>query len=174
MTSTGVTMTHSSNTAFSLREHRIGDTGLIVHHQAVIYDREYGWNIEFEGLLAEISAAFIKNFKPGREACWVAEKDGEMLGSVMIVEQDAATAKLRMLWVSKAARGLGVGARLVDQAIAFCGAQGYAKLTLWTHDNLRSAIKIYEAQGFELVSEKKGHAFGQDLVSQVWELTLGL
>ncbi|MBY0611483.1 MAG: GNAT family N-acetyltransferase [Beijerinckiaceae bacterium] len=164
---------HETKTgAFSLRDHEVGDLGLIIHHQARIYFEEYGWNIEFEGLLAEISAAFIKNFKPGREGCWVAEKDGRMLGSVMIVEEAADVAKLRMLWVSPAARGLGVGARLVDQAIAFSRKQGYSRIVLWTHDVLHAAIAIYRKRGFVLTGEQPNHAFGHDLVSQTWELKL--
>ena len=165
-------MHETRNDAFSLRSHEVGDLGLIIHHQARIYFEEYAWNIEFEGLLAEISAQFIRDFKPDREGCWVAEKDGQMLGSVMIVEQTADTAKLRMLWVSRQARGLGVGGRLVEQAIAFSRSQGYRRIVLWTHGVLHAAIAIYEKQGFVLTGEERNHAFGHDLVSQTWELAL--
>ena len=161
-----------SGQAYTIRDHQPGDLGLVIHHQAALYNREYGWDITFEALLAEISAAFIRNFKPEREACWVAEREGVMLGSVMIVEEDEHTAKLRMLFVLEAARGLGIGGALVDRAIAFSKDKGYARMTLWTNDILVAARAIYQKRGFALTHEQPHRSFGQDLVSQTWELAL--
>ena len=161
-----------SDKTYAIRPHRTGDLGLVIHHQAALYASEYGWDITFEALLAEISASFIRNFKPEREACWVAERAGVMLGSVMIVEQDKTTAKLRMLFVAEAARGLGIGGVLVDRAIAFSRMAGYAKVTLWTNDILTAARVIYQKRGFILTHEEPHRSFGHDLVSQTWELTL--
>ena len=156
--------------AYTIRDHQPGDLGLVIHHQAALYHREYGWDITFEALLAEISAGFIRHFKPEREACWVAERDGEMLGSVMIVEADENTAKLRMLFVAEAARGLGIGGALVDRAIAFSRDKGYDGITLWTNDVLVAARAIYRKRGFVKTATEPHHSFGQDLVSETWEL----
>jgi len=158
--------------AFSLREHRPGDLGLIIHHQAALYHREYGWDITFEALLAEISAAFIRNFDPTREGCWVAERDGAMLGSVTITAQDAETARLRMLFVLKEARGIGLGGALVDHAVAFSRAKGYKRVVLWTQDILTAAVQLYTSRGFVLTSATPNEAFGQRFVSQTYELAL--
>jgi DNA-binding MarR family transcriptional regulator/GNAT superfamily N-acetyltransferase len=157
---------------YSLRPHRPGDMGWIVHRQAVLYHDEYGWDGTFEALVAEIAAAFITNFDAGRECCWIAERAGGIVGSVFVVRESDGTAKLRLLYVEPSARGLGIGARLVDEAIKFARARGYATLTFWTNDILVSARRIYEAAGFSLVSEEPHHSFGQDLVGQYWSLKL--
>ncbi|MGG5818529.1 bifunctional helix-turn-helix transcriptional regulator/GNAT family N-acetyltransferase [Falsiroseomonas sp. HW251] len=156
-----------------LRPHRVGDMGWVVHRQAVLYAEEYGWNAEFEALLAEIAAAFIRNLDPARERCWIAERDGAVAGSVFLVKGDAPeVAKLRLLYVEPSARGLGIGARLVAECVATARALRYRQLTLWTNDVLVAARRIYIAQGFALVREERHHSFGKDLVGQYWALDL--
>jgi GNAT superfamily N-acetyltransferase len=158
--------------AYTLRQHRVGDMGWIVHRQAALYAREYGWDNQFEALIAEIVAQFVKTFDPERERCWIAEKDGAVVGSVLAVKDSDTVAKLRLLYVEPDARGLGIGQRLVAECIAFARAAGYRRLTLWTNSVLTSARRIYEAAGFRLTSEERHHSFGHDLVGQYW--TLGL
>jgi DNA-binding MarR family transcriptional regulator/GNAT superfamily N-acetyltransferase len=158
--------------AFVLRPHRPGDMGFVIHRQAVLYHREYGWDESFEALVAEICAAFIKNFDPPREHCWIAEVEGEIVGSVFLVRQSDEVAKLRLLYVEAKARGLGLGRTLVRECIGFARAARYTSLTLWTNDVLHAARKIYQAEGFRLVEEEPHHSFGHDLVGQNWMLEL--
>jgi GNAT superfamily N-acetyltransferase len=146
--------------------------GWITHRQAVLYAQEYGWDAHFEALVAEIVAQFIKAFDPRRERCWIAERAGAIVGSVFVVKDSEATAKLRLLYVEPAARGLGIGRRLVKECIAFARASGYRQLTLWTNSVLTSARRIYEAEGFRLTKEEHHHSFGHDLVGQYWTLDL--
>jgi GNAT superfamily N-acetyltransferase len=155
-----------------LRAPRVGDYGWIIHRHGVLYAQEYGWNEEFEALVARITARFIRNFKPGREACWVADRSGRIMGSVFVVEEDAETAKLRMLYVEPEARGEGLGARLVGEVVGFARAAGYRRLILWTNGNLAAARRIYERAGFRLVSEEPHRSFGHQLTGQYWELVL--
>jgi DNA-binding MarR family transcriptional regulator/GNAT superfamily N-acetyltransferase len=155
-----------------LRPPRVGDFGWIIHRQGALYSQEYGWNEDFEALVAEITACFIKQFKPGRDCCWVAEMLGRIAGAVFVVEEDAETAKLRMLYVEPDVRGGGVGRRLVDEAVGFAGKAGYRRLTLWTNDNLTAARRLYERAGFRLVSEERHESFGHKLTGQYWELLL--
>ena len=157
---------------FILREPQPGDMGWIVHRQAVLYAREFGWNAEYEALVAEIVAKFVREFDPKRERCWIAEKDGNPVGSVFVVRQDDATAKLRLLAVEASARGLGIGHRLVDECIRFARYAGYRKLVLWTNSVLTDARRIYEKAGFTLVEEEPHHSFGKDLIGQNWALDL--
>ena len=157
---------------FLLRPHQVGDMGWIVHRQALLYAEEYGWDESFEALIARIAADFIDNFDPKREHCWIAEMDGEIVGSAFVVRQSARVAKLRLVYVEPKARGLGIGRRLVEEAIRFARRRGYRTMTLWTNDILLAARHIYEAAGFQLVKEEKHHSFGKDLVGQNWELDL--
>jgi DNA-binding MarR family transcriptional regulator/GNAT superfamily N-acetyltransferase len=158
--------------AYTLRAHRPGDMGWITHRQAVTYHDEYGWNEEFEALIAGIMSKFITDFDPAMERCWVAEREGGVVGSVFLVKKTKRVAQLRLLYVEASARGLGIGARLVDECIRFARAKGYGKITLWTNSVLTSARRIYEAAGFHLTEEEKHHGFGKDLVGQNWELKL--
>ncbi|MEE1657762.1 bifunctional helix-turn-helix transcriptional regulator/GNAT family N-acetyltransferase [Microvirga sp. CF3062] len=157
---------------YILRSHRVGDIGWIAHRQGLLYAEEYGWDQTFEALVAEIAAAFARNFDPERERCWIAERDSEIVGSVFLVRHTDEIAKLRLLYVEPSARGLGLGRRLVDECIAFAKAKGYRTLTLWTNDVLVAARGIYQATGFRLVKEEAHHYFGQDLVGQTWNLDL--
>jgi DNA-binding MarR family transcriptional regulator/GNAT superfamily N-acetyltransferase len=153
---------------YVLRDPMPGDMGLVVANQAVVYAREYGWNSEYEALVAEIVAKFIRDFDRTCERCWIAEKDGKMVGSVFIVRQDETTAKLRLLYVDAGARGLGIGRRLVDECLRFARQVGYKRMMLWTNSVLADARRIYEKAGFRLEEEEKHHSFGKDLVGQVW------
>lgn len=158
--------------ACTLRALQIGDIGWIIHRQALLYAQEYGWDISYEALVAEILAGFVKDFDQGKSAAWIAESSGVVVGSVFLTSAAANVAKLRLLYVEPSARGMGVGRRLVDECIAGARARGYRTLTLWTNSVLGAARRIYEAAGFKLCKEEHHHSFGKDLVGQTWELTL--
>lgn len=157
---------------YLLRPHRVGDIGWITRRQGMLYAQEYGWDESFEALVAEIMARFVREYDPRFERSWIAERDGEIVGSVFVVRQSDEVAKLRLLYVEPSARGLGIGAKLVEECIAFSRSKGYRTLTLWTNDILVSARRIYQAAGFRLVDEDRHHSFGKDLVGQNWELAL--
>jgi len=157
---------------YVLRPLQSGDIGWITHRQGVLYNQEYGWDETFEALVAQILAKFVEEFDPKRERAWVAEREGEVVGSVFVVKESDAVAKLRLLYVEPSARGLGIGHRLVDECIAFARAKGYRQLVLWTNDVLVSARRIYQAAGFQLVEQENHHSFGKDLVGQNWSLDL--
>jgi DNA-binding MarR family transcriptional regulator/GNAT superfamily N-acetyltransferase len=157
---------------YTLRPHRPGDIGWVAHRHGVLYHQEYGFDTRFEALVAEIGAQFIQNFDPARERAWIAECRGEIVGSVFLVRQSDEVAKLRLLLVEPAARGLGLGRRLTEACIGFARARGYAKITLWTNDILTAARAIYARAGFRLVASEPHHSFGQDLVGENWELEL--
>lgn len=158
--------------SYMLRPHQPGDMGWIIHRHGVLYAEEYGLDESFEAMVARIAATFIENFDARRERCWIAERDGEIVGSVLLVKDSEEIAKLRLLYVEPKARGLGIGSRLVSECIGFARRGGYSKITLWTNDVLVSARRIYQVAGFRLVQEEPHHSFGQDLVGQYWELAL--
>jgi len=157
---------------YLLRHHRPGDMGWVVQRHAELYALEYDWNEEFEGLVAEIVARFLRRHDPKRERCWIAEKDGENVGSVFLVQKTRTVAQLRLLLVDPRARGLGIGARLVDECTQFARGARYRSIVLWTNSVLDAARRLYEKAGYRLVREEAHHSFGKDLTGQTWQLTL--
>jgi len=155
-----------------LRDPRPGDMGYVVQSHGALYAGEYGFDATFEALVAEIVAKFITSFDAARERCWIADIDGDAVGSVFLVRHSDDVAKLRLLLVDPAGRGQGIGQRLVAECISFARACGYRKITLWTQSILLAARKIYQDAGFKLVASEPHRSFGQDLIGETWEREL--
>jgi DNA-binding MarR family transcriptional regulator/GNAT superfamily N-acetyltransferase len=170
----------SARIPYLLRAHQPGDIGWVVSRHGALYAQEYQWDLGFEALVARIAADFIDRFEPSREACWIAERDGVNVGCVFLVQwRDETTqqpvegvAQLRMLLVEPAARGLGIGERLVRECSRFARQAGYRSVRLWTNSVLTAARGIYQKVGYQLVTSERHHSFGHDLVGEIWELPL--
>jgi DNA-binding MarR family transcriptional regulator/GNAT superfamily N-acetyltransferase len=165
---------------YLLRPHRPGDIGWVIARHGALYAEEYRWDMRFEALVARIAADFVDRFDPVREACWIAEREGSNVGSVFLVQaRDESSheplpgvAQLRMLLVEPTARGLGIGARLVDECERFARLAGYEKITLWTNSLLYAARGIYKKAGYALVASESHNSFGHDLVGETWQKEL--
>lgn len=155
-----------------LRDPVPGDMGWVIQQHGEIYAREYGWNSEFEALVADIAGKFLKHFRPQDEKCWIAELNGERVGAAFVARRSATVAQLRMLILTPQARGLGLGGRLTDECIAFARSRGYRKMLLWTNSCLHAARVIYTKRGFTLVKSEPYRGFGQALVGETWALKL--
>ena len=158
--------------AFTLRAFRPGDMGMIAARQAILYREVYGWGPKIEVIEGEVTAAFLRDFKPGREQCWVAEVDGAMVGSIFLTDEGDGLSRLRLLYVEPTARGMGVGEALVSTCVAFARQVGYDAMTLWTHTILTSARRIYAAHGFEIVEVQMHDEFGEPVQGETWRLDL--
>jgi GNAT superfamily N-acetyltransferase len=164
--------THRSERFVVLRDPQPGDMGWVVQQHGELYWREYGWNAEFEALVADIVAKMMASHDPAWERGWIAEVDGVRAGSVFVVKKSAEQAQLRLLLLTPEARGLGLGGRLTDACIAFAREKGYRQMILWTNSNLTAARAIYEKRGFKRVQSEPYHGYGCDLVGETWETTL--
>jgi len=158
--------------SYLLRPHRSGDMGWVIHRHGVLYAEEYGWDERFEALVAGITAEFINRYDPKKERCWMAEMDGETVGSVFLVTQSDTVAQLRLLLVEPRVRGLGIGSRLIEECVRFARQSGYGKIMLWTNSVLLSARRLYSRAGFRVVREEPHQSFGRELIAETWELEL--
>jgi DNA-binding MarR family transcriptional regulator/GNAT superfamily N-acetyltransferase len=157
---------------YLLRPMQSGDLGWVIHRHGALYAQEYGYDERFEALVAEIAARFVQRFDPSGERCWIAERNGEIVGSVFVVRKSKTVAKLRLLLVEPHARGLGIGRRLIDECVRFARRAGYRKLVLWTQSELDAARHLYERAGFRRVHHERHVSFGKRLVAETWELPL--
>ena len=165
----------AANPSYILRNHRSGDMGWIVYRHGVLYHNEFGWNERFEALVARVTADFIDNYDPETERCWIAERNGEFLGCVMLVKDREAednAAKLRLLLVEPSARGLGLGRALIQQCTKFARDVGYSRIRLWTNSVLDSARYLYAKEGYKLVKAEDHELLGFKLTGENWELVL--
>ncbi len=165
-------VTRASLSPIILREPRPGDLGWIVHRHGVLYAREWGYDERFEALVAKVVAGFVESWDASRERCWIAERDGEILGSIFVVAKSKTIAQLRLLLVEPSVRGMGLGRRLVDEVIAFARQVGYRSVQLWTQSELEAARRIYRAAGFRIIGKEGHESFGKKLDAEVWELQL--
>jgi len=159
--------------SYVLRPPQAGDLGWIVHRQGILYSEEWGYNEHFEAMAAEIVAAFVRHLRPSKERCWIAEKDGEIVGSVFLVYKSKTVAQLRLLYVEPSARGHGIGSRLIEECVRFAKQAGYRKITLWTQSELIAARHLYQKAGFSLTTKETHDSFSRTgLVAETWDRTL--
>jgi GNAT superfamily N-acetyltransferase len=159
--------------AFTLRPFRTGDMGLIVSRQSIFYRERHGWNHNIEVNEGEVTTAFLRNFKPGREQCWVAEIGGAFAGSIFVTDEGGGLARLRLLFVEPVFQGHGIGDALISACIAFAREAGYARMTLWTHSILEGARRLYARHGFRMIATEPHDIFGPVLLGETWELQFG-
>jgi len=157
---------------YVLRQHEPGDMGWVIHMHGRLFAEEFGWDESFEAFVAQICSDFINHYNPHKERCWIAEMDGQIVGSAFVVQESQEVARLRLLLVDPKARGMGLGKRLVDECIRFARRRGYKKMVLWTNSILVAARNIYQKAGFVLVKQEPHRSFGQDLIGETWELSL--
>lgn len=157
---------------YVLRPPRPGDLGWLVHRHGLLYARDEGYDEHFEAVVARVVSDFVLNFDPQKERCWIAERRGKIIGGVLLVKKSPQVAKLRMLLVEPEARGMGLGSRLIEECIRFARQAGYRKITLWTHQSLRAARRLYQRAGFKLVKQQRTHSFSRNLVDETWDLKL--
>lgn len=169
---TDTSVSSNRDRSFVIRQHHPGDMGWVVHRHGALYAKEYNWTDEFEALVAKIVAEFVENYDPTCERCWIAERNGEILGSVFLVKKTKSVAQLRLFYVEPSERGQGIGKKLVGECIQFARQCGYRSVVLWTQNNLDAARHIYKRAGFLKKSEEPHHSFGKDLVAETWELSL--
>jgi DNA-binding MarR family transcriptional regulator/N-acetylglutamate synthase-like GNAT family acetyltransferase len=163
---------NNRKTPYLLRPFQPGDMGWVVYRHGVLYSQEFGYDEHFEALVASIVSEFVRHYDGKRERCWIAERDGEIVGSVFLVKKSQTVAQLRLLLVEPTARGMGIGKRLVAECVRFARQARYKKITLWTQSELKAARRVYEHAEFRLVDEKSHHSWGRDLVAQTWDLSL--
>ncbi len=161
-----------NGSTFTLRTFRPGDMGVIASRQSILYQERYGWSSNIEVNIGEVATAFLRDFKPGREQCWVAEVDGQLAGSIFLTDEGGGLSRLRLLYVEPAFHGRGIGDALVSACVAFARSVGYCRMTLWTHSILESARRIYSRHGFRIVETKEHSLFGKPLMGETWELML--
>lgn len=157
---------------YLLRSHKPGDTGWVVYRHGIVYSEEYGFDENFEALIADVLVQFIRSHDPKREHFWIAEQGGERVGAIMVVDAGGQAAQLRLLFVEPKARGQGIGARLIDECVTFSRRNRYRKIVLWTQGKLLAARRLYAMAGFQLVDESPHKAAGQDLMVETWEMLL--
>lgn len=164
--------THRVRAPFTLRPHRLGDIGRIIHTYAVQFAADYGWNHEFEAELAERSAAFIRNYNPARERCWIAEIDGHLVGAVFLADRSDDVCEALLPYVAPEARGMGIGSNILGEVVRFAKGVGYKKMTMRTESVLDFAVNMFKLAGMQLVRETPHRRFGRDSIGQDWELLL--
>lgn len=167
-------LTRPENAPFTIRTHQPGDIGWITHRHGVLYSQEHNWDERFESIVARITADFIDNYDPSCEKCWIAERDGQFFGCIMLVKDRSqeGVAKIRLLLVEPSARGLGLGQTLVQRCIDFARGVGYARIVLWTQSILTPARRLYQREGFVLVQSEEHEMFGVRLTGEMWALDL--
>lgn len=172
LTAAHLMMGDEAGRSFKIRTFRVGDFGYLTARQSILYHEVYGWNGLIEANEGEVTAAFIRNFRKGRDQCWIAEIGGAMAGSIIVTDEGEGLCRLRLLYVEATARSLGIGTALVDECLTFAREVGFTRMTLWTHAILEGARRIYATKGFKVVEEHEHDLFGPKLKGETWQLDL--